>query len=541
MVTTRRLMMVCCLAAMGCHTAESHTAESQSRVDAPPQKTDADTRTEKPKLRKQPPAVDEPALDPSSFEAPAEVTATESDADSNVRSHTRTLSRPADKVDVPDPRSRASGDDWPRLLGPTGDSKSREKGILTRWQDGSPRIVWQRETGDGYGMPAISRGRLFHFEQVGNQPRLDCLNSETGNRIWQFKYTNDYVDLLGYESGPRASPVVDDDRVYLYGVEGMLHCLRVTDGKLLWRVDTVADYGVVQNFFGVGGTPVVEGDLLIAMVGGSPPGSPNMYSGRVKGNNSGIVAFNKYTGQVRYKITSELAGYSSPVLATIGGRQWCFLFMRGGLVGFEPSGGKVDFHYPWRSPKLESVNASNPVVVGDRVFISECYGPGSSLLAVRPGGYDVVWKDDPRQRHRAMQTHWNTPIHHQGYLYGSSGRNTPEAELRCIELATGKVTWSQPNLTRSSLLMVDGHFVCLSEEGTLRLLKVNPEKYDPVAELVLTRKEDPQRARLRVELGLEPPRLLKYPAWAAPILSHGLLYVRGDDRLVCLELIPPAK
>ena len=309
----------------------------------------------------------------------------------------------------------------------------------------------------------------------------------------------------------------------------MLHCVRVQDGKRIWRVDTTKDFGVVQNFFGVGSTPVIEGDLLIAQVGGSPPGSPETYSGRVTSNGSGIVAFDKLTGKVRYKVADELASYASPVLATIGKRRWGFMFARGSLVGFEPTTGKIDFQYPWRSKKLESVNASNPVVVGNQVFISETYGPGSSLLKVREGGYDVVWADDLKKRDKAMQTHWNTAIHHEGFLYGSSGRHESNAELRCIEWTTGKVRWSKPELARSSLLYVDGHFVVLSEDGVLRLIRATPEKYDLVSEVTLTEGSK--------EAGAPDVQLLRAPAWAAPVLSHGLLYVRGRGRLVCLELI----
>src|SRR5207302_3004997 len=129
----------------------------------------------------------------------------------------------------------------------------------------------------------------------------------------------------------------------------------------------------------------------------------------LRGNGSGLVAFDKYTGRVRYQVTDELASYASPKLATIGGRRWCFLFARGGLVGLDPSTGKVDFRYPWRAPVLESVNASNPVVAGQRVFISECYGPGGALLEVHPGGYREVWTDANRGRDKRMQCHWMTP------------------------------------------------------------------------------------------------------------------------------------
>src|SRR5262249_12666222 len=146
------------------------------------------------------------------------------------------------------------------------------------------------------------------------------------------------------------------------------------------------------------------------------------------------VAFDKLTGKVKYRITDELASYASPVIATIAGRRWGFQFARGGLVGFEPRTGQVDFHYPWRARIIESVNGANPVVVGDRVFISETYGPGSSLLKVRPGGYEVLWNDADKRRDKSMQCHWSTPIYHEGYLYGCSGRHANNAELRCIEL-----------------------------------------------------------------------------------------------------------
>ena len=276
---------------------------------------------------------------------------------------------------------------------------------------------------------------------------------------------------------------------------------------------------------------MIEGDLLIAQVGGSPKGTtetrPTL---ELQGADSGVVAFDKYTGEVKYHVTDELASYASPMLATIGDRRWCFVFARGGLIGMDPATGKVDFHYPWRAKILESVNASSPVVVGDRVFISETYGPGAALLEVKPGGCKEVWTDADKTRNKSMQCHWNTPICVDGYLYGCSGRHTENAELRCIELATGKVMWSEPDLKRCSLLLVDGHFVCISEDGALRLLKVNPKKYEEVSRVDLKRTED----------GEEVP-LLQYPAWAAPVLSHGLLYLRGRDRLVCLELIPEKK
>ena len=173
-------------------------------------------------------------------------------------------------------------------------------------------------------------------------------------------------------------------------------------------------------------------------------------------------------------------------------------------------------------PRLFATRADPLRLVGDKVFISETYGPGSALLRVRPGGYDVLWTDAEKRWDKSMQCHWSTPVYHDGYLYGCSGRHAENAELRCIEWATGKVKWRQPELTRTSLLMVDGHFICLGENGRLLLLKVNPDQYEEVS---------------RLELDGTGQPFLRYPCWAAPILSHGLLYVRDNHNLVCFELI----
>jgi outer membrane protein assembly factor BamB len=410
---------------------------------------------------------------------------------------------------------RAAGSDWSGFLGPTGDGRSSETGISTSWAKEGPPLLWQLPVGEGYAAPSVAGGRLFLFDRHGGKMRLTCVNARTGDEIWRSEYPTSYEDMYGFSNGPRAAPVIDGERVYTFGAEGRLRCHRVKDGSLVWDVDTASTFGVVQNFFGVGSSPVVEGDLLIAVIGGSPPDSPGIQSGKVVGNGSGIVAFDKRTGKVRYKITDELAGYSSPIVVTIGERRWGFFFARGGLTGFDPASGKVDFHFPFRAKKLESVNASNPVVVGDTVFVTESYGPGSAVLRVRPGGYEVVRRDSS-PRDQSMSCHFMTPIHHEGYLYGSSGQGSGEAELRAVEYDSGKIMWSAPGLGRATLLYVDGHLVVFTERGRLLLVEATPERYNVVAETT---------------------PLLQYPAWSPPVLSHGILYLRGRGRLAAFELI----
>jgi len=424
-----------------------------------------------------------------------------------------------------DLRTRKSGSDWPRFLGPNGDSVSTEKGIIAPWPKDGLKIVWQQELGTGYGPPAVSRGRVLYGDRVGNKARLNCRNSETGAGLWTFEYESDYEDFFGYDNGPRCSPLVDGDRVYFYGVDGKLFCINVEDGKQLWNVDTFPAYGVFQNFFGVGSCPIINGDLLIVPVGGSPKGSDPQDFMALKGNGTAVVAFDKFTGKEKYRLGDELASYSSLVVATINGKRLGLYFARGGLLAFDPATGKQEFHFPWRARTLECVNASNPLVVDDQILLTECYGPGAALLKVKAEGVETIWTDAEKARSgRSLPCHWNTPIYHDGYVYACAGRHTADAELRCIELATGNVMWKQRGLTRSSLLMVDDHFVCLCEDGTLFLLKVNPKKFDSVS---------------RWDLG--DARLLNYPCWAAPVLSHGLMYLRGKEKLLCVELIAAKK
>lgn len=419
-----------------------------------------------------------------------------------------------------DSPNRADGRDWPNFLGPQGNGKAEGQGIRIDWGDEGPPIQWSMTVGEGYAMPAVVGKRLFHFDRVGNQARLTCLHAETGNMLWRKTYPTDYEDHYGFSNGPRSSPSVDGEHVYIFGVEGSLRCYRTDDGALVWQVDTARRYGVLKNFFGVGTSPVLEGDLLIVMIGGSPEGSPNIFSGQVQGNGSGIVAFDKRTGKEMYRLSNELASYTTITMADIGGRRWGFAFARGGLVAFNPRQGRVDFHFPWRGKRIESVNGANPIVVGDTVFISEAYGKGSALLEVSSSGYEVRWQDPPR-RGQSLAAHWSTPIYHEGYLYGLSGM-AGKPDLRCIEYQTGKVMWFEPGFPNATVLFVNDHLIVQESEGPLSIVKATPKGFE--------------RGSRWLPKSPEAKPWLTKPAFNAPILARGLLYAKGGKHLVCLNL-----
>ena len=263
--------------------------------------------------------------------------------------------------------TRSQGVDWPTFLGPTGDGKSSETGILTDWSGGKLRVVWQAKTGEGYGIGSVANGRYYHFGRIKGKATLRCLHAETGQLLWEFAYESDYQDMYGYDSGPRASPLIEDGRVYIYGVEGMLHCLDAITGKEIWKLDTMERFGVIQNFFGVASTPVVFEDLLIVMVGGSPVESQRVPVGAlnlVKPNGSGLIALDKKTGEFKYQVIDDLASYSSLKLANFSGAPMLLAWMRGSLHGIEPRTGESVFEFPWRSRKLESVSLGKPLAGG---------------------------------------------------------------------------------------------------------------------------------------------------------------------------------
>ena len=305
--------------------------------------------------------------------------------------------------------------------------------------------------------------------------------------------------------------------MYVLGPEGVLACVSAADGKERWKLNTRATYRFHQNFFGVGSVPVVEGDTLIVAVGGSPKGPRPVDLRDAKPDGSAVVGLDKLTGDERYRSGDELASYSSPVVRNIDGKRTGLYFARGGLFAFDPKTGAKRFAFPWRSKLEESVNAANPLVVGDRVLLTECYGPGAVLLEAKNGAVKALWSDDDKDRfEKTMLSHWCTPIHHNGFVYGSSGRNDTDADVRCVELATGEVKWTLRRATRCTFTLIDGHLIGLGEYGELFLFKPNAARYEEVS-------------RYRV------PEL-SYPCWAPPVVSDGRLYVRGKERLVCLEL-----
>lgn len=407
--------------------------------------------------------------------------------------------------------------DWPTLLGPTFNMHSTETNVLREFPAGGPRLIWSVPKGDGYAAPAIASNRLILFHRLEDNAVVDCLNAQDGKPQWRFTYSTTYRDRYGYNHGPRCSPVIASDAVFTFGADGQLYCLELTSGAVRWQHDVLKEFKLKQNFFGVGSTPLVEGDKLIINVGG--------------GESPCIVAFDVHTGEIIWTVEDAWGpSYATPVPAVLRGQRRVLVFAggesdppTGGLLVLDPGNDKIVSRFPWRGKRYESVNASAPVVIGNQVFLSECYGAGGVLLDIEPSGTcQPVWTN------KHYGTHFMIAVAKDGCLFGVDGHGPGDAYLVAVDLQTGRERWRiKPRWTEkmatvmgpreittsmargSLLLLADGRCLGLGESGDLLWLDLNPSGYRELAHTRLFFAGD---------------------SWTPPVLCNGLLYICQNKR-----------
>ncbi len=412
----------------------------------------------------------------------------------------------------------AKSEDWPAFLGARGEPISRETGLLEEFGPSGPALVWELAKGTGYSSPAIQGDYLIYMHRIESDVVVDCLQPATGKAYWSFRYPTDFEDRYGYNNGPRSSPLIDGDLVYVYGAQGRLHCLRLHTGQVVWQRDIAREFGVPQDFFGTATTPVIDEEALILNIGA--PGGPT------------VAAFHKLNGKMLWGAGNEWGpSYATPVVREVRGRRRVFVLAggestppTGGLLAVDPADGGLEFQFPWRSRSYESVNASSPVVVNSTVLVSATYRTGAALLRLKEDyGFDKLWEN------RDFDLHWTTAVYDGGHYYGFSGRNEPDARLTCVRAADGVTVWSEvlewkeevvvqggPRTIygspyRGNLLKVDGRFLALGEHGHLLWLDLSPS-----GPRIL------DRTRL----------FLARETWTPPVVSRGLLYVSQNTRSI---------
>jgi len=386
-------------------------------------------------------------------------------------------------------------DDWPQFLGPRRDGVSLEKGLLDTFPKSGPKIVWQRDVGEGFSGIVVKGDRAIVFHRVENNDVVECVNASTGKEIWKFTYPTDYQDALGKGDGPRSTPVIHGDKVITLGAQGMLHCLTLDAGKPLWSRSFTAEYKTPLGYFGIGTSPVVEQNLVLVNVGG------------VK---AGIVAFDLDNGKEVWKATNDPGSYSSPVVCTIDGTPLAVFFTRTGAVVLDPKTGDVKHQQRFRARNDASVNAATPLIIDNHALFSASYDTGALLLKLRKNGADEVWTDE-----NVMSNHYNTSIYADGFLYGFDGRQEAKPSFRCVNLKTKKVAWEKESFGNGTMILAEGRLIVLTERGELHLVQATPTAFRELAKTQL---------------------FTSGPCRAQIALANGKLYARDQKKLVCVDL-----
>jgi outer membrane protein assembly factor BamB len=391
------------------------------------------------------------------------------------------------------------GADWPQFLGPDRNGSSPETNLAGAWPANGPAVRWTKDVGQGFSGPAVAQGRLILFHRKGGEEIVDCLDAKTGAGLWHFAYRTAYEDDFGFDEGPRGTPAIADGRVYTMGAEGVVHCLDLQKGAAVWSVDCKDKFQCPKGFFGMACSPLIEGGMVILNIGGR--------------DGAGVIALDRATGALRWKTGHAEAGYSSPVAASIDGTRCVLAFTRAGLSVINPADGADSFDFPWRSHDNNSVNAATPLVSGNLVFLTASYGTGAVLLRVENGKGRTVWSGD-----ESLSCHYATPVLRDGCLYGLDGRADPGMQprpaLRCVDLQTGHIRWSQDNFGAASVTLADGQLFVLTENGELFRAPASPKEFHVTGQA----------------------QVLPTGVRAFPALADGCLFARSKNKLVCVAL-----
>ncbi|MFC1607232.1 PQQ-binding-like beta-propeller repeat protein [Candidatus Latescibacterota bacterium] len=388
--------------------------------------------------------------------------------------------------------------DWTSWLGTNGDNRSAVTGIITDLSGGLKKrwevnYLCQGNSSATWSAPVIQGNRLIVCGRDKESDLVFCIDPVNGDLLWHASYTAKVSTSHG--SGPRATPFIDDDRVYTFGRNGDLVCWSLFDGKKHWHAN-VADKGGEPPTWGHSSSPFILGENVIVQGGGS----------------AGTIAYDKMTGNMVWTSGNGLAGYAAVTKIDIEDTPLLLAFHGTGLAALDGENGNTVWNVPWETSY--DVNATTPVVNGEGVFVTSGYKTGCMYLKAARSGADVQW------RSISFSSIHSDPHVIDGFLFGYSGDSTQNRGVfKCIDLGNGIEKWSTNEMGWGTSSYADGYLLCLDIKGNLFLMQPGPEAF--------------------VIDSAFPKALgdVKGPVWTKPIVANGFLYLRFKQRLVCYEIV----
>jgi outer membrane protein assembly factor BamB len=388
----------------------------------------------------------------------------------------------------------AGADDWPQWRGPERNGLSKESGLLKQWPAAGPSRLWMNASlGAGYGSVAVQGDRIYLQSLLGRQSTVASLNRADGKIVWSKVLGPGAGNDQG--PGPRGTPTIDGDRLYVLTENGDLACLKAADGTSLWQLNILHDFGGRNISWLISESPLIDGNKVIVTPGG---------------RGAGVVALDKMTGRTIWssRELSDAAGYSSVVVADIQGIRTLFTLTSEAGVGIRAADGKLMWKYPRAANR--TANVTTPVVFDNKVFYTSAYGTGGGLLGLKAEAGEL--KAQEIYFTTEMQNHHGGVVLVNGYLYGFNN-----AILTCLEFATGKLMWRHRSVGKGAVSYADGRLYLLGEDNVVGLAEASPTAYKELGRFSIA------------DQGL--------PSWAHPVVSGGRLYIRNQGTLSSYDVL----
>ena len=409
--------------------------------------------------------------------------------------------------------------DWPQWRGPNRDGVWNEPGIIQKFAGPQLPVRWRAPISNGYSGPTVAGGRVYVTDRVTEpkqQERVHCLDAETGRPVWTHAYDAAYGGV-GYPDGPRASVTIHDGRAYSLGAVGHLLCLDAARGVVLWRKSLDAEYQIRLPVWGISPAPLIYEDLVIVHAGGS--------------DNACLLAFDRKTGQEKWRALADAPSYSAPILVDQADRKVLVCWTAERVVGLDPASGKLHWEYPFPSRQVV-IAVATPVVHNDLLFMTSFY-QGSLMLRLKQYALAVerVWqrRGQSELATDALHSIIATPIMLGDHVYGVDSYG----ELRCLDARTGERVWeSRDAVPRARWATI--HFIkqqdrvwMFNERGQLIISRLSPKGFEEISRAQLIK---PTLGQLRERGGV---------CWSHPAFANGHVFARNDEELVCASLKAP--
>ena len=418
-------------------------------------------------------------------------------------------------------------DDWPYYRGKAGLGLWEETGILETFPDTglASRVRWRTPLRSGYSGPAVADGRVFITDfQFTTRPRgierALALDEKTGQILWTQEWEDDYSGV-SYDRGPRATPTVDGDRVYILGSKGAFLCLNVKTGEVLWKKHFLRDYHAPTerwaDTYGFVAPPFIDGERVIAKVGGQP--------------NAKVIAFDKRTGKEIWRALSSDTGvaYSPLVIIEAAQRRQLVVWHDSAVDALDPETGEVLWEFPWE--RASSLAVPSPVQAGSLLFFSGYYGARVLTLDQNKPGAKLVWRSTSESETVTDKINAliMTPLIIGDYVYGIDSHG----ELRCLDLKTGERIWATQVVTKERALHASAHIVRNGDRvfinndfGELIIAKLAPDGYHEISRTKLIEPTTPASQR----------RTGGKINWVHPAYANKHIIIRNDEEIISVSL-----